>query len=313
MSLLLILALGALTAAQVQEPPDGQFLEKEHRGEHGSRKYRLYIPAAHETSRPAPLVVMLHGCTQDAMDFATGTRMNQLAEAGGFLVAYPEQSDADHPQKCWNWYDPAHQKAGSGEPALIAALTREVMGLHGADPDRIYLVGISAGGAMAVITAATAPGLYTAIGVHSGIAYRAAENVQQALLAMRQGVSDPSPGAADIQRAYQGGVVPRLIVFQGCADQVVAAANAESLTRQWHSALGLEDVSPEQRIDSAEHGSHYSRRVWGATAGKPAQLELWLVRDLGHAWSGGSSDGTYTDPTGPDASAEMIRFLFARP
>ncbi|CAN5625318.1 hypothetical protein BH23GEM6_BH23GEM6_03510 [soil metagenome] len=312
MSLILTLALGALTAAQLSESPRGQFLEMEHRGEHGARKYRIYIPSAHDTSRPAPLVVMLHGCTQDATDFAAGTRMNDLAEAGGFLVVYPEQSDEYHPQKCWNWYDPAHQQSGSGEPALIAALSREVIADRGADPERVYIAGISAGGAMAVITAASNPGLYAAVGVHSGIAYRAASGVQEALLAMSQGVAESSNGAAEIRRNYNGAALPRLIVFQGSADPVVNAANAEALIRQWALAHGLEDTSGREAIAFPDSGSRYSRRTWHRDSGGAALLESWLVEDLGHAWSGGSGAGTYTEQAGPDASREIIHFFLDR-
>jgi poly(hydroxyalkanoate) depolymerase family esterase len=312
MSLILALAFGALAATQMPESPRGQFVEKEHRGEHGTRKYRLYIPSAHEASRPAPLVVMLHGCTQDAMDFAAGTRMNELAEAGGFLVAYPEQSNEFHPQKCWSWYDPDHQKAESGEAALIAALTREVIANYSVDARRVFIAGISAGGAMAVITAATHPGLYAAVGVHSGVAFRSATSVQEALLAMSRGVNDPSIGATEIRRSYGSVAPPRLILFHGCGDAVVSVNNGKALGQQWALVHGLAESPVDEMSNPSDEHSRYSRRVWHHAKGGAALVESWLVNDLGHAWSGGSPDGTYTEQEGPDASREMIRFFLDR-
>jgi poly(hydroxyalkanoate) depolymerase family esterase len=309
MSLILSLVLVALAASYAPDPDPGQFLEREHRGEHGVRKYRLYLPSGHDPARPAPLLVMLHGCTQDAADFAAGTRMNQLAEAGGFLVAYPEQPADLHPQKCWSWYEPAHQEAGAGEPALIAALTREVMADHGVDPARVHVAGISAGGAMALIAAAASPGLYAGVGVHSGIAYGAAASVQEALLAMRQGVPDPGAGAAALRRAFEGAALPRLIVFQGGADAVVAPANADALVEQWRAVLGPAPLEREEAVGLTDAGSRYTRRSWRRGAGEPALLESWLVDDLGHAWSGGSPEGTYTEARGPEASLLMVRFF----
>ena len=275
-------------------------------GEGGTRRYRLYVPAGHDAARPAPLVVMLHGCTQDPDDFARGTRFNQHAQAAGALVAYPEQLIEHNPQKCWSWFDRAHQAAGAGEPAIIAGITREVMARHAVDPTRVYIAGVSAGGAMAVNAAASYPTLYAAVGAHSAIPYRAVGDVTAALAAMRSGPADAS-GLADTARAVlRGGgraSIP-MIVFHGAADPVVNPENGRQLASQWAVAAGAKDFL---RHPSTVNGLAVTRDVWGPLA------ELWMVEGLGHAWSGGSAEGTYTDARGPDASREMMRFFLDHP
>lgn len=262
-----------------------------HAGEAGTRRYRLFVPASARDG--APLVVMLHGCTQDPDDFARGTRFNEAAAEAGVIVAYPEQTAALHPQKCWSWYDPAHQARG-GEPSLVAGIAREVMAARGVDPERVYVAGVSAGAAMAVNTAAAYPELFAAAGAHSGIAYRAATTVAQALAAMQRGTPAPEPVAA---------AVP-LIVFHGAADPVVRPENGRQLAAQWARALGLKDF---QRHTAETGGLHATRDVYGPG------LEVWMVDGLGHAWSGGAPEGSYTDPRGPDATREMLRFFLAHP
>jgi poly(hydroxyalkanoate) depolymerase family esterase len=260
-----------------------------HTGEAGTRRYRLFVPAS--AREGAPLVVMLHGCTQDPDDFARGTRFNEAAAGAGVIVAYPEQTAALHPQRCWTWYDPAHQARG-GEPSLVAGIAREVMAARRVDPSRVYVAGVSAGAAMAVNTAAAYPELFAAAGAHSGIPYRAATTVSQALVAMQR--STPAPDSA-----LGTSAVP-LIVFHGAADPVVRPENGRQLAAQWARAGGLEDF---QRHTVDAGGLRATRDVYG-----PA-LELWMVDGLAHAWSGGSSTGTYTDPRGPDATREMLRFF----
>jgi poly(hydroxyalkanoate) depolymerase family esterase len=271
--------------------PAGQFLDKSFRNAAGSRGYKLYVPGGHD-GQALPLVVMLHGCTQTAADFAAGTRMNELAERDGFLVAYPEQAGAANQRRCWNWFLPGHQRRNAGEPSLLAGITRQVMATHRVDPGRVFVAGLSAGGAMAAVLAATYPDLFAAAGIHSGLAYGAAHDVPSAYAAMRQG---PPAGTAAASAS-----VP-LIVFQGDRDTTVAPGNAAALLAPWSGSGPPEVVT----------GPGWTRRVYRDPAGRPL-AEWWSVNRLGHAWSGGSPAGSFTDPSGPDASSELVRFFADR-
>lgn len=274
----------------------------------GSRAYKLYIPA-----RPQPtpaLLVMLHGCTQSPDDFAAGTRMNALAEAHGFLVAYPEQPSSANPSRCWNWFNAADQQRDSGEPALIAGIVAEVAARHGVDGQRIFVAGLSAGAAMAVILGQTHPELFAAVGVHSGLPYGSAHDIPSALAAMKGGRGRAGKAAAARGRATQA---VRTIVFHGDRDHTVQASNGAEVARQAQAALaarmGAAPAEP-QAEQGSRTGRRYTRTVQADAAGQPC-LEVWTVHGAGHAWSGGSAEGSFTDPAGPDASAEMVRFFLA--
>ncbi len=282
--------------SEANEP--GQFLERQFSNKAGSRPYKLYVPSTHRP--PAALVVMLHGCTQSPDDFAAGTRMNTVAEEHGFLVAYPAQIASANNAKCWNWFNAGDQVRDGGEPSLIAGITREVMNKHGIDPRRVYVAGMSAGGAAAAILGDAYPDLYAAIGVHSGLACGAASDLPSGFAAMRSGGTPPARRVT----AAGGRLVPT-IVFHGTRDSTVHPSNADAVVAQRMKAANL-SVSVEQ---SRVPGGHAYRRVRHADAAGKTMLEQWHVDDGGHAWSGGSTAGTYTDPLGPDASREMVRFF----
>ncbi|RVT84350.1 PHB depolymerase family esterase [Rhodobacteraceae bacterium CCMM004] len=263
--------------------PDGaRFTRHTHAGPHGRRDYLLYVPSPRPEGHGA-LVMMLHGCTQSAEDFARGTAMNALAERHGLVVAYPEQARTENPQGCWSWFRPEDQTRERGEPALLAALAGEVAGAH-ACGDRVFVAGLSAGGAMAAILAETHPDLVVAAGVHSGLPAGSARDVASAFAAMN-GQAAPAP------RPRKGAP---LIVFHGSADRTVVPANGAALV-------------PGAGIETSHSGQ--GRRWTRLTAD---DSELWRIEGLGHAWSGGDPAGSYTDAAGPDASAEMVRFFLAQ-
>jgi poly(hydroxyalkanoate) depolymerase family esterase len=284
--------------------PDGaRFEERSYANEAGTLSYKIYTPSGYDGRQALPLVVMLHGCTQSPDDFAAGTRMNDLAEEHRFLVAYPAQTPIANASKCWNWFSTDNQRRHQGEPSLLAGITRQVMLDFAVDRARVYIAGLSAGGAAAAIMGSTYPDLYAAIGVHSGLACGAATDVPSAFAAMRQGGLSVAP-------RWNGpaGAVPA-IVFHGDTDTTVSPINADQVIAQSKAAEKLR--SSVSRGES-RGGIMYTRTVQVDEAGRVI-LEQWLLHGAGHAWSGGSAAGSYTEPRGPDASREMIRFFLQHP
>ncbi len=294
--------LGGLTGAAPTVPvPDGaKFLAATFSNAAGSRPYKLYVPSGYD-GQPVPLIVMLHGCTQSPDDFAAGTRMNELAEEHTCLVAYPGQTQAANNGKCWNWFNPGDQKRDGGEPSLIAGITRQVMHDYAVDPRRVYVAGMSAGGAAAAVMADAYPDLYAAAGVHSGLACGAARDMPSAFTAMQQG------GHAPRRRGPGERTVPT-IVFHGDRDSTVNPVNGDAVIEQ-ASPAGLR----VQAEDGRSPGGHAYRRSVHADAQGRTVLEQWVIHGAGHAWSGGSPAGSYTDARGPDASREMLRFFLEHP
>jgi len=287
----------------------GKFIDGAYTGTAGTRNYKLYIPSRF-TGQALPLLIMLHGCTQTPVDFATGTRMNVLAEKELFLVAYPAQASSANGSKCWNWFQAAHQQRGAGEPSLIAGITQQIMSNYPVDASRVYIAGLSSGGAMAATMAATYPDLYAAVGVHSGVAHGSVQDLPSALKAMKQGAprqARPLPTA-----------IP-LIVFHGDSDTTVAPNNADRILDQWLQTTSAGDRSSNRSVreiivepGQVAGGHDYTRAIYVNTTGRTI-AEKWVIHQAGHAWSGGNSNGSFTDSKGPDASAAMMRFFIDHP
>ena len=264
--------------------------------------YKLYTPQG-SPRRRLPLIVMLHGCTQSAAGFARDTGMNELADEFGFLVLYPEQTSRANLGRCWNWHRPGNQNRGRGEPAAIAALTRQIAMTSKANPARIYIAGISAGGAAAAIIGAAYPDLFAAVGVHSGLARGNITTLKAALLAMRTG-----KGAAG-NRDRSVRPVPT-ISFHGDQDGIVHPSNADGFLGHLLGS-GVDALVTSAVRGRSSGGRDFTRTEHRYRGGK-VLLEQWTVHGSGHAWSGGSRAGSHTDPAGPDASREMIRFFLER-
>ncbi len=296
------LSLHGLRAAPVKRQPlevvDGaEYLSRSFACAAGERSYKLYVPRREYRGR-RPLFVMLHGGTQDADDFAAGTRMNGLAEEHGFLVLYPSQSKNANASLCWNWFRPEDQVRGHGEPSIIAGMTEHVVSQYDIDPRNVFVSGLSAGGAMAVVMAMNYPDLYAGAGIHSGLAYRSATNVASAFSAMR---GDPQQRGCQ-REMPEHRMRCRSIIFHGDADRIVNVSNAARIV-----AAGKDDTLEHQEIHPPGKRP-YSRTIARDGTGAVVREE-WLIRGCGHAWSGGSANGSFTDPEGPDASRELTRFF----
>jgi poly(hydroxyalkanoate) depolymerase family esterase len=279
-------------------PVGARFIEGTYSNPAGTRAYRLFIPSRYQ-GEPLPLVVMLHGCTQSPDDFAAGTRMNFVAEEQTCLVVYPAQPREANQAKCWNWFRTADQQRGRGEPSLIAGITRQIMRDYAVDPKRVYVGGLSAGAAAAAIMGATYHDLYAAIGVHSGLACGVATDLPSAFVAMRQGGGDD-----DRVILGDGPTVPT-IVFHGDRDITVHPNNGDHILEQ-----SMRTMSTQKKVHAGRvPGGHSFTRTIHTDPSGCAIFEHWNIHGAGHAWSGGSPAGSYTDPRGPDATSEMLRFF----
>jgi poly(hydroxyalkanoate) depolymerase family esterase len=282
-------------------PAGARFEQLAFANEAGSRDYKLYIPSSF-TGQPVPLVMMLHGCTQSPDDFAAGTRMNLLAEEFGFLVAYPAQPKSSNPSKCWNWVRPSDQRRGEGEPALIAGIAQQIANDYPLARSQIYIAGLSAGGAAAAIMGAAYPDIFAAVGVHSGLACGAASDIPSAFTAMRQGDSRGNP----YRQTGSARPVPT-IVFHGDRDTTVSPVNGDQVIAQAKAGADLtRTVDSGQSLGGIKFTCVTEKDQDGRTV-----LEHWTLHGCGHVWSGGSAEGSYTEPRGPDASREMIRFFLS--
>lgn len=278
----------------------GKFVDRSFTNSAGTRTYNVHVPSGYH-GQPLPLIVMLHGCSQDPEDFAIGTCMNSLADKQLCFVVYPGQPKSANPMRCWNWFDTHDQQRDQGEPSIIAGITREVMDTYHIDEKRVFIAGLSAGGAMAVIMAATYPDLYAAVGVSAGMPYRSAQNLFGAITAMRDGGMTTEP--------LDGKAVP-IIVFHGDQDSTVHPKNGEQIITQWIRSMPRPLLSQPSE-ESLEKGRACTRTKYLDAAGELA-AEHWLVKGGGHTWFGGSPRGSYSDRKGPDASEEMLRFFLNR-
>jgi len=285
-------------------PAAGEFLTHDHTSEHGSRDYELYVPTSY-TGEAMPLLVMLHGCKQNPIDFARGTRMNEQAERHGFLVAYPSQTARANGANCWNWFERAQQDRSGAEPSLIAGIVNDIARSHAVQPRKVFVAGLSAGAAMAVILGRTYPDVFAAVAAHSGLPMGAAHDVSSAFAAMHSGAATGSDG---------DGPGMRTIVFHGDADVTVNRRNGSAIVDQAVATFERHGTPLHRltRLD-AEIGGRRCTSSTFADAADRVLVEQWTIHGAAHAWSGGDTAGSYADATGPDASAEIVRFFLELP
>ncbi|MDB3936074.1 PHB depolymerase family esterase [Granulosicoccus sp.] len=274
--------------------------------------YRLYIPST-EVIGPMPLLLLLHGCTQDATDFATGTAMNTVADENGIAVLYPSQTASANANKCWNWFEPAHQRRGAGEPAALSALTQQVISEHALDSHRVFVAGMSAGGAMSVVLGEQYPELFAAVGIHSGLPSGIASNVMQALSAMK-GHGDPverqRPPSFKQGTAHPESVrIQPTIVFHGARDRTVDATNAQAIVDDCLKRASEVGENITSQCHQTASGVNAVTITTHRGSAQQVICEYWHLHSAGHQWSGGNPAGTHTDASGPNASAEMVRFF----
>jgi len=295
--------------ARARDTADGRMLAGTFGNAAGQRDYLLYRPVPGASADgPRPLVIMLHGCTQTPADFAAGTAMNVLADRHDFLVLYPGQSASANPSACWNWFHPDSQRAQGGEPSIISGMVEDIVNVHPVDRSRIFVAGLSAGGAMAAILADTCPDLIAAVAVHSGLRAGAAHDLPSALAAMKRGA--PAPSVARQRHPDERPRPVRTIVFHGRQDRTVHPANGDQVADVALAGWPTGSLTVRQEKGRADGGRSYTRTRHVDPGGK-VMVERWEVQGAGHAWAGGSPLGTHTDPGGPDASAAMVDFFLA--
>jgi poly(hydroxyalkanoate) depolymerase family esterase len=280
------------------------------------RNVLLYVPSARTPGKPLPLVVMLHGCTQTPADFETGTGMDAVAEQNGFFVAYVEEPTSANPEQCWNWFLPADQSRGSGEPMLLANIVKDLSTSYEVDPTRVFAAGLSAGAAMAVVLGATYPDVFAAIGVCSGLEYAAGTDETSALTASASGGPDPTK-QGDLAFSAMGASarpVP-VMVWHGDQDQVVNVTNATQIIQQWSETdtRAGATVGPAMQTTGSTSGASWTHSTYAGGTGATSLLELYIVHGMGHAWAGGNASGSYTDPNAPDASLILWQFFASHP
>jgi poly(hydroxyalkanoate) depolymerase family esterase len=308
--------LGVMSSAAPNAP--GKFVDGAFTSDEGTRRWKLWVPSGYDAARRYPLVVMLHGCTQDPDDLARGTRVTEHADRAGVLVLLPEQPETANPKKCWNWYDPAHQRRDAGEPSLVAGMTRQAARDWSVDAGRVYVAGISAGAAMASVVAITYPDVFAAAALHSGIPFGAASSVIEGVGAMGKGAADTAKLARAAHAAMGTYARPiPVLVIQGADDPVVKPVNATQTRDAWlamnalaRGQAGSAAAASAKRGESTVGGLRFVTECFGGV-GDACEVKTLVVTGLGHAWSGGSKLGTFTDERGPDATAEMMRFLLA--
>lgn len=320
--LVCLLALSTFSPAPAADPgAPGSFDQFSYTNSADTRTYRVYVPTTYK-GLPLPLVVELHGCGGDAVEEARWSRFNELAERESFLVAYPQQDPNANGSRCWNWFLPDHQSRGVGEPSIIAGITNAVMARWAVDPRRVFVGGISAGGAMSDIMAVTYPDLYAAGMVYAGCEYKGTTCL---------GAVAALPAEASGQMAYQAmgpraRVVP-MIVIQGDADVVVPFPNAELIVQQF---LASDDWSDDGQNNSSISRTRSSTRAGAKPGGRTFDIdyytdatscllaERWLIHGTGHAWSNAVSNGSprdmlLTDPLGPDVTTPSYQFFLSHP
>ncbi|WP_233274695.1 extracellular catalytic domain type 1 short-chain-length polyhydroxyalkanoate depolymerase [Haladaptatus cibarius] len=287
------------------------------------RTYTKYIPTGADGSA-IPLVVMLHGCTQNPDQFKDETQMNEVAERETFAVIYPDQTTSANIRECWNWFQDQHTTRGSGEAELIAGMAQDVMASHSIDDNRVFVAGLSAGAAMVPNLLVAYPDVFAAGGIHSGLVYDVAENVSQATTAMTQGGPDPQQQGTEAYQAMQSnGVTDTVptIVFHGTEDYTVYPINGHQATEQATqtndlAADGTDDDSTDYTPDETTNGQSesfsYTVSEYHDSGGETV-VEKWIIDGMAHAWSGGAQGGAYTAPGGPDASQQMWDFFAAHP
>ncbi|MBP6395652.1 MAG: PHB depolymerase family esterase [Giesbergeria sp.] len=304
----------AASAPETEAPGSFERVTLAHDG--AQHHYLLYVPPGAAAGTPMPLVLMLHGCSQDADDFAAATGMNQAAAAANALVLYPAQARNANPGGCWNWFESSNQHRGQGELGLMVAMVRDVMARHSVDAQRVYAAGISAGGAMVALLGREYPEMFAALGVHSGLQAGAADNMMAALSAMNNGAKlGPSSPSARAATHSSSALHPALIVFHGDADTTVSAKNGEQLVdAALQAALGDKGAAvQETQSGQSAAGQRFTRHLYRAKASAPVLVEYWVLHNAGHAWSGGSAKVSQTDPRGVNATQEMLRFFLEHP